>query len=1035
MAYTGKTTVWQGYLRAGLCALFLNSAVMAADDMSPASLLKQSIQLLEAGKKAVENSEKQQQLYGEAASMMYMYLDTVIESEAPRVVKIAQDIRFKLAGILVQTDRLEEAAEVLQNYIDLPMGKYPRVAMKMLSTCYYELEDFKNCVTAINNALEYNENPIVIARAVAAKGVAEVSDKGEADPEYTPEELIMLYMTLGESYFGLEKWAEAIEPFTYVIENTPNSQRKGYAIMQVVNSLIKIPDFDRITAWIPKLYRTTARYDIRVNLALMNAAAALYDAEEYDSALPLYRMILPRDELIEFQQGKLRDMRMGAGLAPDEGATATAGEMELFGIVEEEEAPVEEGAEVDPSDGKPKELIELERLIDALEKLPPYENDIDYRMGLIYKAVDRYWEALEFFGQVYETTPEGDLGERSIYELVSVLLENLDEVTEAETRGYAYMGGHHEGMTPRQIAYMLTGHYQKNKTMEPLKALSPYLDGFVRTNDTTIVKFDAELYFMQAVADLMLLNYESSEKGFKRVLDEFPDSHQEGNSIYWYGMSMLFLQKYADAAPVFDQYISKFPTGDWVDEAYFQGGVCLFGMEKYDEARERFTLVIKNYPDSSIFPGACSMRGDLYGAEGDLDHALADYKMAMKSARKAKQAGYAVFQMADIYEQDESIEGRYDKIIQAVEDYLEKWKDEADIAKALFWIGKTKLQQGFVDEAVKTYINAIVEYGSDVQQDGVDMMITELVKISNIWLPVEAQAQLVDDLQRALNMTDDLTLQLRLRVTMAKLDNTELELGKTLLTELPDLKNASPPVLAALCDASFEMEDYSRSKELLDIFITRFEDSDYMRAAYKLRGFGQYAEQDYEGTLETIEEAQELYGHDRDVVWAQLLKAQVLLDQGKVEEADEANKYVLNIPGWRGVPVAQATYQMGQVAEKVGDFSTAHGFYQRTYFQYKGHAGGYWAAEGYLSAARCLKKMGRENDRRNTYRAMLFDPYVNDLPQAEEAREVLGTGEVAEIETYIATGGSTNITVEIETEKPEVTANVAETETVGTEVE
>lgn len=1021
MANVGKMKVWQGVLRAGVCALILNSVAMAADDMSPASLLKRSMQMLEAGNK------------DEASAAMYMYLDTVVESEAPRVVKIAQEIRFRLAGILIEDNRLEEASEVLREYIDLPMGKHPRVAMKMLSTCYYELEEYETCIIAIKQALEYNENPIVIAEATITKGVAEVSDKVEADPEYTDEELIMLYMTLGESYYGLEKWAEAIDPFTYVIENTPNSQREGYAIMQVVNSLIKIPDFARITEWIPQLYRTTARYDIRVNLALMNAAAALYDAEEYDSALPLYRMILPRDELIEFQQEQLRNMRLGAGLTPDADSKATAGEMALFGI--EEEVPTEEEVALDPSEGKPKELLELENLITALEALPPYENDIDYRMGLIYKSVERYWESLEFFGQVYATDPEGDLGERSIYELVTVLLENLDEVSEAEKRGYAYMGGHHEGMTPRQIAYMLTGHYQKNKTMEPVKALAPYIDGFVRTNDATIVQFDAELYFMQGVADLMLLNYEQSEKGFKRVLDEFPDSHQEGNALYWYGMSMLFLQKYTDAAPVFEKYISKFPKGDWVDEAYFQGGVCLFGLEKYDEARERFGLVIKNYPESSIFPGACSMRGDLYGAEGELDLALADYEMAMNSARKAKQAGYAVFQMADIYEQDETIDGRYDKIVEAIEAYLERWKDEADIAKALFWIGKTKLQQNLVDEAVSTYVDAIVEYGTDVRQDGVDMMIAEVVKISSIWLSVEEQAQLVEDLQHALNMTDDLTLQLRLRVTMAKLDNSELELGKTLLTELPDLKNASPPVLAALCDASFEMEDYSRSKELLDIFITRFEDSDYMRAAYKLRGFGQYAEQDYEGALGTIEEAQELYGHDRDVVWAQLLKAQVKLDEGKIEEAREANKYVLNIPGWRGEPVAQATYQMGQVAEKEGDFAMAHGFYQRAYFQYKGHAGGYWAAEGYLSAARCLGKMGRENDQRNTYRAMLFDSYVNDLPQAEVAREVLGASEVVGIETYIATGGSTNITIEVESEKPVVTADVVETETVGMEGE
>ena len=55
-----------------------------------------------------------------------------------------------------------------------------------------------------------------------------------------------------------------------------------------------------------------------------------------------------------------------------------------------------------------------------------------------------------------------------------------------------------------------------------------------------------------------------------------------------------------------------------------------------------------------------------------------------------------------------------------------------------------------------------------------------------------------------------------------------------------------------------------------------------MRAAYKLRAYGQYDEKDYEGALATIEEAQGTYGYARDVVWAQLMKAQILLDQGKI---------------------------------------------------------------------------------------------------------------------------------------------------------
>jgi len=1002
---TGRLSIFRRFiLITGLCVGSSLSG-FAQDAPTAGELLQEAMKAMQAER------------FDDAINSMYMYLGEVEESKAPRVVAISQDIRYKLGTLLITQNRLDEAASVLQDYIDLPLANHPRQAMKMLATCYFDTEAYEECVSAVTNALYYNENPVLMAQKSTKKDDDDEDEdyskeKVEPEEEYTQDELTTLHMTLAESYYNIEKWAECIDPFTYVFNWTPNEQRKGYAIMQIINAMIEIPDFSRIMEWIPELFRTDARYDIRVNLALMNAAAALYEAEEYDSALPLYRMILPRDELVEYQEQKMRDMRVAIGLPPEMGAEISEDDLLLFGADEPAEAAAGEAA-VEEEEERPKEIVELELLIAALKDLPPYELDIQYRMADLYKTVERYWESLKFFDIVYSVDPTTEVGERSIYEMIDMLLENLDDLKEAEVRGFEHMGKYTEGMTPRQIAYMLTGHYQGNQAMESIKTLRPYLDGFARTNDETIVKYDTELYFMQAVADLVLQKYEGSEKGFKYVLDEFPESHQEANATYWYGMSQLFLQKYAEAFPNFERYIKKFPQEQFVDECYFQGGICLFGQEKYKEATERFSYVINTYPESSVFPEACSMRGDINGSEGLLDEAIADYEMAYAASKKVVQATYATFQAAEVYEAEE----KYDDIIRVVERYEERWGDEGgDIAKALFWIGKTKIQQKLYEEAVTTYVDAIVQYGGDLRQDGVDLMIAELVKISSIYLSTELQDKLIADLEAAKAETDSTTLELRLRVTLAQLTETEFVLGQQLIKELENLDNASPPVLATICDASFELKDYSRAEEMLRIFINKFEDSEYMRAAYKLRGFGQYAEKDYEGTLATINDAQALYGTEYDVAWAQLLKAKVYLDDGNIEEARKENMSILTVPSWRGEPVAQATFQLGEVEEQAGNLAKAFAFYQRAYFQYKGHAGGLWAAEGYLASARILDKMERENDKRNTYRAMLFDPYVNSLPQAEKAREVLGNAEVAEIQALIDAGTTTNITINVEAE-------------------
>ena len=1057
---------WSKWLCTWVCsiALLSGSFCFAADDeLRPGELLKKSLQQMRVKD------------YKDAVITMSTYLDMVEKTTASGVIKISQDLRFKMITILIETGRLDEAAPALQDYIDKPLGEYPRRARTMLATCLFSLEKYKESVVASANALAYNEDPTSNAgrRELTPDEQERYAKYAEKDfeLEYTDEEVTSLYMTMAEANYKSEQWEACIEPYEYVAEHTKNEQNKGYAIMQMINAMVAMPAFDQIAEWIPKLYRTPARYDIRVNLALMNVAAALYDEGDFDAALPLYRMILPRDELLAYQEGRLREMRIKNALAPVADMDIPIAEQILF-PGKEEKKDEEGGDEV----LTPTEVTELEELIQMVKNLPSYEIDNQYRMAQIYEEVERYWEAAKFFEVIHKAAPETKMGSFSAYQLVKILLQELDALPEAEEHGFAYMEKQKTGLESRQIAYLFTMYHQKADNMDEIKALRPYLDNFVRvqadntvTNGTklysAIERYDVELYYMQAVADLVLYNFAECAEGFKLVIDEFPGSEQEGSALYWYGLSKLFLAQFADAFEVFEDYGKRFSTEQWVDEALYQGGVCLFGLAgkdpqpDYTAASNRFTYVITTYSNpnldepgsSSVFPEACNMRGDLYGAAGELRRAEDDYRTAIKHAVKPAQATYAVFQLAKVFKAEDD----FDRGITLVEEYLAQWGAEADIAKALFWIGKSKLQKrammkdeqladALVDEVVADYLSAIVEYGDDVLQDGVDMIIEELVNITSLWLDFDEQEALLAELKSAIEATDNLVLKLRLRVTIALITKTEADLGRRLLVELPDFESVSPPVLAAICKISIETKDYSRAEELLDIFKTKFEDSDFVREAYKLRSLGQFSAKDYDGALETISDVQGQYMDDSTMAWAQLMMAQILLEQGDFDMAISNNMMVLGVPAWRGEPVVQAYYQLGQVEEQAGlkesgeemrnRMAFAHAYYQRVYFQFKGYANGYWAAEAYLAAARCLGKLDQESDRLNTYRAMLFDSFVNTLPQADVARKELGVAEVEKIETFIEEGAATNIIIAVEGPSDETTATDSD-ESEASEVE
>lgn len=1106
-----------------LIAFFLLQSVptrcLAAGEMSPGELLKGA------------NQAMQTQDFDEAIEYLSEYLELAKNSTSDRVLVIAQDVRYKLATLLVVRDRKAEAAEILTDYIARPFGKRMRQAHKMLVACYVETDQYTECITAAESALEYNENPPAVAKIAADVEDPFLDDAVAAqtsfDDPYTAEEIEMLYFAMGDSHFNLAKMEECIEPYTYVIDHTLNPQRKGYCIMQVINALTSLEGFDRILAWVPQLYKTPARFDIRVNIALLGVASALYEAGEYDSALPLYRMIVPRDELIAYQGKRVRQMRIDAGLPPELGEPMTVDEQVLFGTADTTRSATEDQdvyeiakAQDDLEMQKPMDLKELEQLLGVLKGMAPYENHVYFKTAQLYQKVERFWEAVDFYDTVYAVDPTSPIGERSIYEAVALLMDMLVDREEAEKRAFAYLDKYKQGQYPRLVTYVLIRYYQSQKDWKSIKAIYPYIASFEENDSPEIIKFDAEMYFMQAVADLMLQSYSNAVQSFQYVIETYPGTSPEGNSLFWCGFSYLCLDEHENAYNCFERYTRDYadlsPEESLLDEAYFQGGISLFGLDRLSEAKERFSYVIETFgPSSSVFPDSSSRRGDILGAEGGdaLDTAVDDYRNAFEAAKTVSQATYATFQMCEIFKADDVNYGP-EPVIEAVNLYLARWGDQgADLAKALFWLGRTKIQQKRYEEAAESYLEAIIDYGGELRQDGVDLMLPELVKISKVFLTEEQRDVIKTRLRLVMESADNEILKLRLRVALAQFDGTATELGKQLIQELPDLQHASPPVLSTICEASFSIKDYSRAEEMLRTFKYNFEDSQYMRSAYKLRGFGQYDSNDYEGAMLTIAETQAEYGTEREAAWAQLMKADILLKQAvllqsteplsedwlnetakaqleteqgrlatvneelalaqkkpdeqavarllvdkaalnekisdlelavlgesgeqevrallgqcKIDDAREENTNVFGVPSWRGEPEAQAIFQLGQIEEAVGSPRMAHNYYQRAYFQYKGHAKGYWAAEGYLASARSLKQMSEkpgltsqerkdlEDAVHNTYRAMLYDRYVNQLPQAEMARQMLSESEVSEINALIEAGVKTNIVVDVDGE-------------------
>jgi len=234
--------------------------------------------------------------YGAALPCLTNYLGRMKETDDDRVTALKQSVRLKLGKVLAYLEDYLSAAEYLKQYTETLPCYRPREAFKLLALTLYESEQYELCIAAATNALS-NPLPKGLRRQsertqpdelskeemagftarqikrieIQAEEAGEslsraISDKvPDAEPDYTAEELVFLQMTLAEAYSKLENWEASIEPYKFVIEHAAAEDRKGYAIMQLVNALIALEQFDEAATFVVKLYHTDARYDIRVN--------------------------------------------------------------------------------------------------------------------------------------------------------------------------------------------------------------------------------------------------------------------------------------------------------------------------------------------------------------------------------------------------------------------------------------------------------------------------------------------------------------------------------------------------------------------------------------------------------------------------------------------------------------------------------------------------------------------------------------------------------------------------------------------------
>jgi tetratricopeptide (TPR) repeat protein len=859
--------------------------------------------------------------------------------------KTAQTCRFELARILYQQGDVEGGMAYIEEYLDNEPRPEERRALGMLAQGFFEISDWEKIIELYQRLIEYRDL--------------------DNDVRFN------MNLLAGQAYFQLGQYEECLEPLRFAEKNAPSERIQGVCQIMVARALVELESWEQLYSWVLRINRTDRRYDITLNLTLMKGAKRLYEEGEYLNSLYLYRMVLPRDILLEFANKRIATLKTQMSDAnPDLDNRQLQGEVD-----------------------------EIQGAVDILKDLPPYEDEATFRIGQIYSDVKRYWEGFVLFDKLFAADPDGEIGEASAMQSVMVLYA-VKQHERAEERVVNYLDEKPDGMYARTLLSMMMRDNLVRGNFDRVMSLRSYVDGLpLSASDMNEKIMQADLHYMLAFAYLQSFRAREAGEQFTILLEQHPDSLQLSSALYYRGMSFMLQADYANALVDFETFQEQYEGDELYAESIFRQGVCLYGLERIPESEAAFTRFIDEYPSHAIVSEAYSLRGDIEAAKEatnedplTLDRAQADYRKAIDTAELPIQASYPAFQAAKVYK----MEAKWQEIIDLMYYYMDRWEQMADVAEAVYWIGQAQIQLGQLhEEAIPSYINAIMRFGNDPQRSGVDKIISELVNIADRHLTQDQREELIVRLRVKMSNTEEelAVLRLRLQVAQALLEGDDVAraLAADLIDSLEDLSITTPESLSLMCKVAVDSGNHEQMKRLSDYFIANFPESDSLWHAYRARALALLAEEDYEGVIAAAEEAQGLFGVEPFMGWAQILRGKARFAMGDFEEAENEYNMALNVPSWRGPVFAEAMYGMGECRLATSDFEGAHSFFQRTYLLFKAYADGDWAAKGYIAAADCLMKLDRKNDAVKTLKAMLDDEYTNSNALAVKVRELLNT--------------------------------------------
>lgn len=885
----------------------------------------------------------------------FLFLPAVFSQKALPPSEMASSVLLKQARYLLESRKAKEAIPVLEEVMLRLQGlddedalNAKQTALYQLGLCCLEAGEYERAVESFERFIgEYPEHKNAQeARFLILESLAW---QGDAD-------VVTDYIR------KLEESGE-FDDLVAVLEARDDTTR--HTVISLLSAYARTADFENWQRFLP-FCDEDGRSDMELNLSLMAGGDLAVEQENYLTALRFYRQVWLSDELIAAYDRRLAALKAELDTP-----------LPWVPLGQRDAQTAQRSAEEE----------RYEQMLAAQKRLEQknYDQDLMLRMAQCYDGMERRWNAFVIYERLYTEFPESRIAERSRYAAFQCLA-SLGEIEDAKAAAESYLelypvGRYRDAVTLRVMQL----HLQAEETAE-----AEVLGESLREQQPPHRYLDQVIYLLGYIR-FEQQDYETALVLFERTASEWPDRIYAESAVYWKGMCNLFLGRFEDAVSVFEGYLA---SDEWVPKEFeedvnYRLGMARYGLEEYDTCYRIFETFVEQFPNSDLCSEAWSMLGDLHGADGEMEQALECYAAARKCAVHVKQAGYAVFQSAQVYDLLDRQEDR----IKILNDYIEVHGDESEFARAVLEISKAWQALGNPDKALDAYVDAISRFGNRKDLEEADRLCVNLQKeaanplrggivaktVVNRFSSMQ-QSALSDDAQKA--------LALRLTALLAGLtDGAEQDVYDQVLLSEKSSEQLTLLPLRRFIEAAAARGQVERVESAVNSFMQRYGDSEDALPIINVQLQFLFDAGRYEETLAMAEENLKRFPDHPAAALTHLLMADALRLQKQYEQAVEMYREFASVREWRGPLTPRALYSVGLCAMEQEKTEEACAWFQRVYVLYSEYPE--WTAKAYATSVQCLKNLGRQAEVLQTLREMVSIPEVAETPEGKLAREEL----------------------------------------------